>query len=135
MLTATLAAILLLTVSSCLALAGWSAPQSFGVSRYAITAVAVDARGDAAVAWATQSNPGVGPSLRAANGRLSSRTVWSSHDAETNGLSVVLGTHEVTVTWGSFNRSGTGTVRAAYRVGFENSIPGSPRGDAKPKGG
>ncbi|HMD56701.1 MAG TPA: hypothetical protein VKG82_04455 [Solirubrobacteraceae bacterium] len=122
MFAATLAAVLMLSLCSSVAFAGWSAPQSFGVSRYATTAVAVDARGDAAVAWATRGSPSIGPrfrtsvhvTVRSANGRLSTRTVWSSNDAEPLGVSVVLTASEVTVAWGSFNRAGTGTVRAAY---------------------
>ncbi len=119
---ATLTATLMFLASSNAAFAGWSVPRSFGVSRYAMSAVAVDSRGDAAVAWMTQGNPGVGPdfrtsvyvTVRRANGRLSTRRVWSSRDAEAHGVSVVLGAGAVTVAWSSFDRSGTGTVRAAY---------------------
>jgi len=88
--------------------------------------VAVDARGDAAVAWATQGNPEFGPNfhssvhvtVRTASGRLSTRTVWSSHDAETEGLSVVIGAGEATVAWDARSRAEaqgrTIVIRAAY---------------------
>ncbi len=122
MFAATLAAVLMLLLCSSMAFAGWSAPQSFGVSRYATTAVAVDAHGDAVVAWATRGSPAIGPrfhtsvhvAVRTANGRLSTRTVWSSNDAEPLSVSVGIGAGEVTVAWGSFNRAGQGTARAAY---------------------
>ncbi len=117
--------ILLLSCSS-VAFAGWSAPQSFGVSSYAVTALAVDARGDAALAWATRGNPEFAPTyrtsvhvtVRTARGRLSTRTVWSSHDAEAESLSVVLGAGEVTVAWDTRSRAEaqgrTIVIRAAY---------------------
>ena len=121
---ASLACGLVLSVCAGSAFAGWSAPRSFGVTSYATTAVAVDARGDAAVAWATRGSPG--PSFRSslhltvrtASGRLSTRTVWSSNDAETEDLSVVLGAGGVTVSWDTRSRAETrGTtsvIRAAY---------------------
>jgi hypothetical protein len=128
MVAAMLGATLLLPVCSSSAFAGWSAAQSFGASRYehAREAVAVDARGDVAVAWATRGNPESGPpryrtsvhvAVRTANGRLLTRTVWSSH-AETNSLAVAIGAGEVTVVWGSTSRAArdaiTTPVRAAY---------------------
>jgi len=126
-LTATLGAIVSLLACCSSAFAGWSVPRSFGVSRYASSAVAVDARGDAAVVWATHGNPGFGPTfrtsvhvtVRTASGRLSTRTVWSSGDAETEDLSVVLGAGEVTVAWDTRSRAEatkgtTSVIRAAY---------------------
>lgn len=149
----TLAVMLTLLVCSSLAFAGWSAPQSFGVSRYGhvSSALAVDARGDAAVAWATggsmRNRPfrtSVNITARTAGGRLSTRTVWSSNNAELRNLSVVLGAGEVTVVWDSRSRAeakGTTTViRAAYgpligrwrpprvirRIPYEPSYPPIP---------
>lgn len=125
---------------STVALAGWSAPRELSVapsSPYANTAVAVDARGDAAVAWEavgswpvqshgrrcpkTQSTTGCLPvssvhvAVRTADGRLVNRTLWSSRINPTIHLSVVLGRGQVTVAWGYYNlASNSETARVAY---------------------
>ncbi|HYB24164.1 MAG TPA: hypothetical protein VED41_10225, partial [Solirubrobacteraceae bacterium] len=49
--TATLISLLLLSVLSGTAWAGWSAPRSVSVARYWDAAAAVDGSGDAALAW------------------------------------------------------------------------------------
>lgn len=121
---ATLAVGLTLLVCSSSAFADWSTPQVFGVSRYALTAVAVDARGDAAVAWARESGSSpvgryrtsVHVTLRMASGRLLTRTLWSSNDARAEHVSVALGAGEATVIWASQSRAQTAIpiLRADY---------------------
>ncbi len=123
-LTSTLVALLTLSLCSSPALASWSAPQRFAVSPNALTADAVDGRGDAVVAWATEDITERGPAFhssvhvtaRTASGRLSTRTVWSSGNTYPRGLSVVLGAGEVTVAWDSVSRTDTTstTIYAAH---------------------
>lgn len=122
------------------ALAGWSAPRvlSFAhYSSYANTAVAVDSRGDGAVAWesvggwpAASQGRRCSPSptrqgcfplssvhvaVRIAGGALVTRTLWSGRVDPTMHLSVVIGGASVTVAWGySPAASELETVRAAY---------------------
>jgi hypothetical protein len=136
---AVLASVLLLAGSS-VASAGWSVPRVLSLARsspYAAAAVAVDSRGDAAVAWETvgafpieshgrrcpktQSTPGCLPvsslyvAARTARGRLVTRTLWSSRINPTIHLSVVLSRGQVTVTWGYYNLASTAeTARVAY---------------------
>jgi hypothetical protein len=137
---AALAAIVMLLPCSSVALAGWSVPRVLSVTRsspFASTAVAVDSRGDAAVAWETvgswpvqshgrrcpktQSTTGCLPvssvhvAVRTADGRLVTRTLWSSRINPTIHLSVVLGRGQATVAWGYYNLTSTSeTARAAY---------------------
>ncbi len=122
---AALLALLALTASST-AFASWSTPQSLTVPAEATSELAVDARGDAAVAWAPVHNTDIGVSyrtsihvtVRTADGRLLTRTVWSSKHASLGDISLVIGGGSATVAWSSSTRSeeegGAGTVRAAY---------------------
>ncbi|HYB23572.1 MAG TPA: hypothetical protein VED41_07230, partial [Solirubrobacteraceae bacterium] len=131
--------LLSLTCSS-VALAGWSVPRVLSVapsSPYANSALAVDGRGDAAVAWETvgswpvqsngrrcpktQSTTGCLPvssvhvAVRTADGRLVTRTLWSSRINPTMHLSVVLGRGQVTVAWGYYDLASTSEIaRTAY---------------------
>ncbi len=121
--TAALGALLVSLSLSGSALAGWWAPQYVSVSPTSLPpALAVDARGDAAVAWA---NEGIGlpgrylmsvhARVRMADGRAVTRKLWSSNDARPLSLSVVLGAGEVTVVWVSDNRAhATPVLRAVY---------------------
>ena len=122
---ASLAATLVLLLCPGCALAGWSVPRSFAVGAPSVEspAVAVDSRGDSAVAWETVRAKTartrflvtVHVAVRTASGRLIMRTLWSSHVVQTPLLSVVLGRGEVTVTWSYYNPARTSqTVAAAY---------------------
>jgi hypothetical protein len=125
-LAATVAATLLALTASSAAFAGWSAPQSLTVPGEAVSEVAVDGHGDAALAWATRHNTSTGAifrtsvhvTVRTAYGRVITRTVWSSKDARTDDISLVIGTGGVTIAWESATRAeeeaGAPTVRAAY---------------------
>jgi hypothetical protein len=151
MFAAALAVVLMLLLCSNLAFAGWAAPRSFSVVPLSTIAVAVDGRGDAAVAWMTPSNwpstaaryrTSVHLVVRTANGQLLKRMVWSSTDARPKDLSVALGHSEVTVVWDSYSRAETRTtvIRAAYgplrgrwspaqmiaRIPYEPSYPPIP---------
>jgi hypothetical protein len=128
--------LLVMTASALVLLAGtgtaaarWSAPESFPIAPYVSgPAVAVNARGDAAVAWATRSDPAAPPvrggavyvTVRLAHGRLITRRVWSSRRAGAGTPAVAIGRREVTVAWVTHTRrqsvtpGDTGTVRAAY---------------------
>ncbi len=134
------AATVVLFVWSATALATWSMPRVLSVTRfspYAGTAVAVDSRGDAAVAWETvgswpvQSHgrrclPGattrgcfpvssVHVAVRTARGRLVTRTPWSGRINPSMHLSVVLSGQGVTLAWGYYNSPSAGeTARVAY---------------------
>jgi len=101
------------------ALAGWST-SSIPV-RHVAADTAVDARGDAAVAWASFVAPSTPSALRTvdlvvrlANGRTIRRTVWSSRRAEAIPASVVLGDGEVTVAWLAYTPRKDAAVWAAY---------------------
>ncbi len=122
------------------ALAGWSAPRVLSRAHYsavAIPVVAVDARGDAAVAWETvgswpkQSHgrrcspsptrrscfpvSSIHLAVRSASGQLLTRTLWSSRINPTIVLSVVLGHGEATLAWGFAEPAAdVETVRVAY---------------------
>jgi hypothetical protein len=85
--------------------ARWSAPQTIRTHGYpVVSAVAVDARGDAAVAWVESANGPYTPHesvhlLLRTHGQLHSRVVWSSTHARLGGLTVAIGRGEVTVAW------------------------------------
>lgn len=119
---ATLTAICLLLVSASPAAAGWSAPQSLPTTPQELSAVTVDASGDTAVAWIASSEwpdgyrMSVHLLVRAATGRVSARTVWSSDDARPRSLSVVIGSGEATVVWDAYSQAEamTSVIRAAY---------------------
>jgi len=122
------------------AVADWSAPTVVpGVvtSVYTNLALAVDARGDVAVAWEShgswparwQGRPCSPAPVRAgcfpltavhlavatASGRLVTRMLWSQRADPGLQISVVINHHEVTVAWGYLNPGSAGdTVRAAY---------------------
>jgi hypothetical protein len=119
--------VVLLALGAAPAGAHWSTPVSVPVTTYGMNAVAVDARGDAAVAWASSGSPARSPtyktsvrvSVRAWNGRVRTHRVWSSTDANLVGISVAIDRRgETTVAWITKRRhdrlSPTGTVRAAY---------------------
>ena len=122
--TAALVSLLLSSVLSGSAWAGWSAPRSVSVARYWGAAAAVDGRGDAALAWVnkgadadpvTRYRTSVYVRVWTAGGRAVTRKLWSSNDARTDSLDVVLGAGEVTVVWVTDNREATTPVlRAAY---------------------
>lgn len=105
--------------------AGWSAPRTVAASSTGPTAVAVDARGDVALAWATRPpasamrlyGTSVHVAVVLANGRAASRTVWSSATARTLRVAVALGHGEATLAWVADARGERlegATVRAAY---------------------
>jgi hypothetical protein len=109
------------------ALAGWSAPQTASVARGSTSSIAVNAHGDAVVAWARSTNPGhefgtaVYLTVRTAEGRLRTRRIWSSRRASTGGIAVAIDHRgEVTVAWivntrrNQGGRSGPGKLYAAY---------------------
>lgn len=111
------------------AVAGWSAPLSVKTSPFGTEAVAVDARGDAAIAFAPSGSPAVSPIyrssvtvwVRAASGHMTTHRVWSSSSERVDGLSVALDAQgQATVAWVSSTRhqqesvGGAGTVHAAY---------------------
>jgi len=123
------------------AVADWSAPTVVpGVIRsvYSNLALAVDGRGEAAVAWESngpfparwQGHPCSPAPVRAgcfpltavhlavvtASGRLVTRMLWSQRVDPGMRISVVINHSEVTVAWGYLNPGGSGvqTVRAAY---------------------
>jgi hypothetical protein len=79
--------------------ATWSAPETFPAPPYYEgPAVAVNARGDMAIAWATRGNPAEPPVsrtsvhlvVRAAHGRLISRRLWRTRRAPGGGISVAI---------------------------------------------
>lgn len=101
------------------ALAGWST-SSIPV-RHVAADTAVDARGDAAVAWASFVAPSTPSALRTvdvavrlADGRMIRRTVWSSRRDEAIPASVVLGHGEVTVVWLAYTPRRDAAVWVAY---------------------
>ena len=97
----------LLLVCAGSASASWSTPRSFSSSgSIGGEAVAVDSRGEAAVAWSRQPPPpgfSFGTAIRVAirlpDGRLIRRVVWSSRADRPAGVSVVIGHGQVTVAW------------------------------------
>jgi hypothetical protein len=139
-LVAAFAAMVMLSMCSSVALAGWSTPRVLSVARfspYAGTAMAVDSRGDAAVAWETvgswpaQSHgrrcprgtttagcfpvSSVHVAVRTARGRLVTRTPWSSRINPSTHLAVVLSGRGVTLAWSYYNSaSASETARVAY---------------------
>jgi len=137
---ASVATSVVLLAGSSVALAGWSVPRVLSLahsSPYAHTAVAVDARGDAAVAWETvgrwpveshgrRCSPSptrascfpvstVCLSVLTAGGRLVTRTLWSSRTNPSIYMSVVVSASSVTLAWDYSNASSTSqTLRVAY---------------------
>ncbi|HUH79868.1 MAG TPA: hypothetical protein VLZ06_00950 [Solirubrobacteraceae bacterium] len=113
------------------ALAGWSAPLAVSRSTtgFLYVAPANDARGDSAVAWASETNAGpvqtraaVNVALAGAGGRPVERALWRSNDALVGGVAVALdASGELTVAWIEAARGRNGatlsphTIRAAYR--------------------
>ena len=109
------------------ALAEWSAPQTTSITRSATTAVAVNARGDTAIAWARgpaqprSYGTSVFVTVRTANGRLRTRRIWSSRRASTGAIAVAIDRKgEITAAWivntrrNDGGRSGPGRLYAAY---------------------
>jgi hypothetical protein len=144
----------MLLVCSSVALAGWSTPRVLSLahfSPYASTAVAVDSRGDAAVAWETvgswpveshgrrcspsPTRPSCFPvstvhvAVRTASGRLVTRALWSSRINPTIHLSVVLSSGGVTLAWGYYNTASTSeTARVAHGPLIGRWSPSRPIG-------
>ncbi len=141
-LTATTALLATLLALSGTARAGWSAPRLLSrahASPYALTTDAVDARGDAAVAWETvgrwpRSSHGrrcapsparegcfpvstVHLAVRGADGRVIERTPWSSRIEPTMQLSLVLGAGRATLAWGYWSTAGSAIVTARLASG------------------
>lgn len=119
MVAAALAATVALLAGAGSAVAGWSTPQAFmGSDNSSGSAVAVDSRGNAAVAWLSSPNASYHASaqlmVRLASGRHLTRTVWSGQDAQAYDVSVVIGGGEVTVAWNYRNRANREAVGAAY---------------------
>jgi len=111
LLTAGISLVLLIVTGAAfpsMAPAGWSAPQSVATADAYPSAVAVNARGDAAFAWArTRGNvrsgkfrTSVSVARRTKGGRLRAWRVWSRRRASVDGISVAVGKRgEVTVAW------------------------------------
>jgi len=111
------------------ALAGWSAPVAVSRSAegFPYAALANDARGDSAVAWASPSNEArpraeVNVAFAGPGGRLVERALWRKNHALVGGVAVALDSRgELTVAWIDAARGRTGetlyphTIRAAYR--------------------
>jgi hypothetical protein len=125
---ATVATALSLTAASA-AGADWSTPRTITVHAFSTWTVAVNARGDTAIAWATHGNPAEPPifrgsvyvAVRRAGGRVRTRRLWSSRRAGVGEVAVALDRRgEATVVWNSNTRrqsiqtEGLGTIRAAY---------------------
>jgi len=126
-----LAALVGLSIGPAPALAGWSAPRAVGSSAggFVDVALATDARGDTAVAWASERSVGpvqtraaVAVAFSGAGGRAVTRTLWRSSDALVGGVAVALDARgELTVAWIAAARGRNGatlvphTIRAAYR--------------------
>jgi hypothetical protein len=114
------------------ALAGWSAPRavSYSTSGFRDVTLATDARGDTALAWASESDVGrvqtraaVNVAFAGTSGRPMERTLWRSGDALIGGVAVALDARgELTVAWIDAARGRSGetlyrhTIRAAYRT-------------------
>ncbi|MGA2453416.1 MAG: hypothetical protein ABSG93_07845 [Solirubrobacteraceae bacterium] len=127
-----LAVLVGLAIGAAPALAGWSAPQSvsYSTAGFRYVALATDARGDAALAWVSESDVGLVQTRAAVNvafvgasGRLVQWTLWRSSDALVAGVAVALDAHgELTVAWIDAARGRSGatlyphTIRAAYRT-------------------
>ncbi len=101
--------------------ATWSAPARITTREAGPVAVAVNARGDAVVAWATRrsSTPtSLHVSLRSSAGRLTSRRVWAGRRRGVGGISVVIDRRgEITLAWtAAAGPRGRGdTVLTTYR--------------------
>ena len=122
----------------------WALPQPIPVTDYGAAAVAVNARGDAAVAFASSGSPALSTVHRTAirvwvrehDGRMTVHEVFSSKGEGAGGLAVGLDTRgEATVVWVSRPRSGIPTVRAAFGTPRARWAParaiGRGRGDAR----
>jgi hypothetical protein len=120
-----------LSMGTAPALARWSAPRAVGSSAggFLDVALATDARGDTAIAWASERSVGpvqtqaaVNVAFSGAGGRAVTRTLWRSSDAQVGGVAVALdGRGELTVVWIDAARGRNGatlsphTIRAAFR--------------------
>lgn len=119
-------------VSACLVLAGGAAPAqatwspmvgSRDSASPSSVAVAVDARGDAAVAWVASTGARSGATAVRVATRDGRRGVWSTHvlrsarGLRAGGLTLVIAPNgEATVAWIDELRSRNRTVRAAFRM-------------------
>ncbi len=126
-----LAVVAALAIGATPALAGWSEPWAVSRSDAGVRyiALATDPRGDAALAWASESDLGAMPTWASvhvafvgAGDRLVERTLWHSSDALVGDVAVALDAQgEPTVAWidAARGRGGealyTHTIRAAYR--------------------
>ena len=120
----TVAAVLTLLVLPAAGVAGWSTPQQ--ISAPGASAMAVNARGQTAIASTPGPNPPGGPTdrtfvaviVRTAGGRMRTRRVWSSNHAVVLSVSVAIDDRGVvTVAWASArpdHSQGPEPVRAAY---------------------
>ncbi|HEU4975033.1 MAG TPA: hypothetical protein VFT50_08070 [Baekduia sp.] len=116
------------------ALAAWSAPRALPVPAGALgTALAVDGRGDVAVAWSTSgrrvdhaTGPArVGVAIRTPAGRVRSHLLWSRRREGASAVAVGIDRHgEVTVAWvargrvhAAFGAAARRRWRAPRRVG------------------
>ena len=108
--------------------AGWSPPRAVPPATTDATAVAVDARGEVAVAWAPRGDTTRGPVYRGsvhlwtrdAAGRVTTRRLWSSRSERVDGPTIALGPRgELAVAWVAKTRhqqlvqGALGIVRAA----------------------
>jgi len=127
-----LAVVAALATGATPALAGWSAPRavSYSTAAFRYVALATDARGETALAFANESDVGlvqtraaVSVAFVGASGRLVQRTLWRSGDALVGGVAVALDARgELTVAWIDAARGRSGatlypyTIQAAYRT-------------------
>jgi hypothetical protein len=119
LLRAALAVVLVALTGASAVQARWSPPQSIPAPGASATAVAVNSRGDAAIAWATGTRAfraSVYVAVRKQGGTLRRHLVWSSRRYGTASISVVIDRRRrVTVAWAGTRRNASRqTVRAAY---------------------
>ncbi len=113
------------------ALAAWSAPRAVSSSTtgFFYVTLATDARGDTAVAWAsehvepTRTRAAVSVALRSSGGAVVRRSLWSSADAVVGDVAVSLDARgELTVAWvdAALNRTGATAYPAAVQATFRS---------------
>ncbi len=143
-----LAVLVALAIGAPAALAAWSAPRTVSRSTtgFGRVALASDARGDAALAWASESQVGlvrtrvaVNVAFAGAGGRPVQRTLWRSSDGLIGGVAVALDARgELTVVWIDAARGRSGatlypnTIQAAYRTPSGRWSPTQTIGHAGP---
>ncbi|MBI5106873.1 MAG: hypothetical protein HZB46_18150 [Solirubrobacterales bacterium] len=115
------AAVVASLVAASRAIAAWSPPRTVRIPPSALVALAVDGRGDVAIAWSERGLPPaqgatVRVALRRAGGAFRTRTLWTSRRTTASEPAVAVDARgQVTVAWPSAvpGRNG-GTIRAAY---------------------